>query len=179
APPAAGPSYRSYLLGLADGVKKTPEWAAAITGIPAATLQRLALDYGSTKPAALHCGYAPGRTIQGEQFHRAAYALASMTANIGIPGGNSGGSNGATGRCGIKSFAPRTTRAGAGVASSLLADLLDRGRAGGYPADIKMMYSVAGDLFNQLPNIGRIVAAGPGLEFMVVHDHFLTPTARY
>ena len=175
----AGASYRSYLLGLADGVKKTPEWAAEITGIPAATLRRLALDYGSTKPAALHCGYAPGRTIQGEQFHRAAYALASMTANIGVPGGNSGVSNGATGRCGIKSFAPGTNPAGARVASSLLADLLDRGRAGGYPADIKMMYSVAGDLFNQLPNVGKTVAAAEKLEFIVVQDHFITPTARY
>jgi anaerobic dimethyl sulfoxide reductase subunit A len=65
------------------------------------------------------------------------------------------------------------------VASSLLADLLERGRAGGYPADIKMVYSVAGDLFNQLPNINKIVAAAERLEFMVVHDHFLTPTARY
>ena len=68
---------------------------------------------------------------------------------------------------------------GARVASSMLADLLDRGRAGGYPADIKMVYSVAGDLFNQVPNVGRIVAAAQRLEFMVVHDNFLTPTARH
>src|SRR5262245_65930453 len=61
----------------------------------------------------------------------------------------------------------------------MLADLLDRGRSGGYPADIKMIYSVAGDLFNQVPNVNRIVAAAERLEFMVVHDHFLTPTARY
>jgi len=61
----------------------------------------------------------------------------------------------------------------------MLADLLDRGRAGGYPADIKMIYSVAGDLFNQVPNVARIAEAAQRLEFMVVHDHFLTPTARY
>ena len=60
-PPRA--SYRSYLLGLADGVRKTPEWAAAITG-----------DTGRDDPSAGHrvrhdasrrrctCGYAPGRT---------------------------------------------------------------------------------------------------------------------
>ncbi len=161
--PASAPanaSYRSYLLGLAaDGVKKTPEWAAAITGMPAATIRRLAIEYATSKPAALHCGYAPGRTIHGEQFHRAAYALAAMTGSVGISGGNSGVSNGATGRCGIKSFPAGTNPAGARVASSLLADLLDRGRAGGYPADIKMIYSVAGDLFNQLPNVRKTVAA--------------------
>jgi anaerobic dimethyl sulfoxide reductase subunit A len=177
--PAAA-SYRSYLLGLGpDGVKKTPEWAAEITGIPAERLRRLAMEFGATKPAALHCGYAPGRTIHGEQFHRAAYALAAMTGNIGISGGNTGVSNGATGRCGIKSFPPGPNPAGARVAASLLADLLDRGAAGGYPADIKMIYSVAGDLFNQLPNIRKTVAAVSRVDFIVVQDHFITPTARY
>jgi anaerobic dimethyl sulfoxide reductase subunit A len=175
----AGASYLSYLLGEADGVRKTPEWAAAITGMPADTIRRLAVELATTKPAALHCGYAPGRTIHGEQFHRAAYALASMTGNVGVPGGNAGTSNGATGRCGIRLMPAGTNPAGARVASSLLADLLDRGRAGGYPADIKMVYSVAGDLFNQLPNINKIIAAAERLEFMVVHEHFLTPTARY
>jgi anaerobic dimethyl sulfoxide reductase subunit A len=175
----AGASYRAYLDGRPDGIAKTPEWAAEITGIPAETIRRLALEYATTKPAALHCGYAPGRTISGEQFHRAAYALAAITGNIGIAGGNTGVSNGATGRLGVKSLPYGTNPTGARVASSLLADLLDRGKAGGYPADIKLIYSAAGDLFNQLPNVGKIVAAAERLEFMVVHDHFLTPTARY
>jgi len=42
-----------------------------------------------------------------------------------------------------------------------------------------MIYSAAGDLFNQLPNVGKTIAAAGRLEFMVVHDHFMTPTARY
>jgi anaerobic dimethyl sulfoxide reductase subunit A len=175
----AGASYRSYLLGLADGVKKTPEWAAAITGMSAETIRRLALEYATAKPAALHCGYAPGRTIHGEQFHRAAYALASITGNVGKSGGNSGVSNGATGRSAIKMLPAGTNPAGARVASTLLADLLDRGKAGGYPADVKMIYSAVGDLFNQLPNVGKTIAAAQKLEFMVVHEHFMTPTARY
>ncbi len=175
----AGASYRAYLLGLADGVKKTPEWAAEITGIPAAVVRRLAIEFATSKPAALHCGYAPGRTIHGEQFHRAAYALAAMTGNVGIPGGNSGTSNGATGRCAIRTLPTGTNPTGARVASSLLADVLARGTAGGYPADIRMIYCVAGDLFNQTPNVNKTIAAAQSLEFMVVHDHFITPTARY
>jgi anaerobic dimethyl sulfoxide reductase subunit A len=175
----AGASYRAYLLGLADGVRKTPEWAAEITGIPAATIRRLAIEFATSKPAALHCGYAPGRTVHGEQFHRAAYALAAMTGNVGIPGGNSGTSNGATGRCAIRTLPAGTNPTGARVASSLLADLLARGKAGGYPADIRMIYCVAGDLFNQAPNVNKTLAAAQALEFMVVHEHFITPTARY
>jgi anaerobic selenocysteine-containing dehydrogenase len=177
APPGA--SYLSYLYGVPDGVRKTGEWAAALTGVPAAMLRRLAIEFATSRPAALHCGYAPGRTIHGEQFHRAAYALAAMTGNVGVSGGNSGSSNGATGRAGIRTVSAGENPAGARVASSLLADLLARGRAGGYPADIKLIYSSVGDLFNQLPNVHKTVAAAQGLEFMVVHEHFITPTARY
>ena len=175
----AGSSYRSYLLGLADGVRKTPEWAAEITGIPAETIRRLAVEFATSKPAALQCGYAPGRTAYGEQFHRAAYALAAITGNVGIAGGNSGTSNGATGRSGVKSLPAGTNPIAARVSSPLLADLLTRGKAGGYPADIKMIYSAAGDLFNQCPNANKTVAALDGIEFFVAQDHFLTPTARY
>src|SRR5262249_28371587 len=35
------------------------------------------------------------------------------------------------------------------------------------------------DLFNQLPNANKTTAAAEKLEFMVVQDHFVTPTARY
>ena len=177
APPHA--SYRSYLLGLSDGIAKTPEWAEAITGIPAATLRRLAIEFASTKPAALQTGYAPGRTAYGEQFHRAAYALAAITGNVGIAGGSSGTSNGATGRAGINSLPIGRNPTGARVATPLLADLLARGKAGGYPADIKLIYSSGGDLFNQCPNVNKMVASLNDVEFFVAQDHFLTPTARY
>jgi len=175
----AGASYRSYLLGLADGVRKTPEWAAELTGMPAETIRRLAIEFATSKPAALHCGYAPGRTAYGEQFHRAAFALAAMTGNVGIPGGNSGTSNGATGRSGVRSLPTGTNPISARVSSPLLADLLTRGASGGYPADIRMIYAAAGDLFNQAPNVTKMVAALDRVEFFVAQDHFLTPTARY
>jgi anaerobic dimethyl sulfoxide reductase subunit A len=174
----AGSSYRAYLLGLVDGTRKTCEWAADITGIPAATLRRLAIEFATTKPAALQCGYAPGRTAYGEQFHRAAYALCAITGNVGIPGGSSGVSNGATGRCGIKMLPTGDNPIAARVASPLLADLLARGKSGGYPADIKLIYSAGGDLFNQCPNVNKIMGALEGVEYLVAQDHFLTPTAH-
>ena len=175
----AGASYKSYLLGESDGVPKTPEWAAALCGMPAETIRRLAIEFATTKPAALQCGYAPGRTAFGEQFHRAAYALAAITGNVGIVGGNSGVSNGATGRAGIKSLPPGTNPIKSKVSTPLLADLLARGKAGGYPADIKAIYSAGGDLFNQCPNANKMAASLDGVELIVVQDHFLTPTARH
>ena len=51
-------------------------------------------------------------------------------------------------------------------------------RAGGYPADIKLIYSSGGDLFNQCPNINKMLASLDGVEFFVAQDHFMTPTAR-
>ena len=175
----AGASYKSYLLGLSDGQAKTPEWAAGITGIDAETIRRLAIEFASAKPAAIQAGYAAGRTMYGEQFHRAAYALAAITGNVGISGGNSGVSNGATGRAGIKSLPTGKNPIEAKVASPLLADLLARGKAGGYPEDIRMIYSSGGDLFNQCPNAGKMAASLDKVEFIVAQDHFLTPTARF
>ncbi|HJQ58638.1 MAG TPA: molybdopterin-dependent oxidoreductase [Vineibacter sp.] len=175
----AGASYRAYLMGDSDGIAKTPAWASAITGIPADTLRRLAIAFATSKPAALQTGYAPGRTRYGEQFHRAAYALAAITGNVGIAGGNSGTSNGATGRAGINSLPTGSNPINARVSSPLLADLLARGKAGGYPADIKLIYSAGGDLFNQAPNAGKIAASLDGVEFIVAQDNFLTPTAQH
>jgi anaerobic dimethyl sulfoxide reductase subunit A len=102
-----------------------------------------------------------------------------MTGNVGIPGGNSGTSNGATGRSGVRSLPTGTNPISARVSSPLLADLLTRGASGGYPADIRMIYAAAGDLFNQAPNVTKMVAALDRVEFFVAQDHFLTPTARY
>jgi len=174
-----GSSYRAYLLGESDGVPKTPEWASERCGMPAETIRLLALEFGNTKPAALQCGYAPGRTTNGEQFHRAAYALAAITGNIGVVGGNTGCSNGATGRAGVRGLPEGDNPIDSKVSAPELADMLAKGKAGGYPADIKLIYSCGGNLFNQAPNANKMAQNLDGVEFIVGQDHFLTPTTRY
>ena len=65
------------------------------------------------------------------------------------------------------------------VSAPELADMLAKGKAGGYPADIKLIYSCGGNLFNQAPNANKMAQNLDGVEFIVGQDHFLTPTTRY
>ncbi|MCC7106069.1 MAG: molybdopterin-dependent oxidoreductase [Chloroflexi bacterium] len=174
----AGASFREYVEGLSDGVPKTPAWAAPITGIPAERIEQLAREIGSTRPMALHAGYAPGRTFGGEQFHRAVFTLAAMTGNIGRPGGNSGSSGGAKF---VRMGRLPTGKNPAGVQVNItqMADAILQGRAGGWPSDIKMVYSACGNLLNQIANVHRSVEAFMSLEFVLMHEQFITPMARY
>lgn len=87
----AGESYKAYILGNGkDGIEKTPEWAAAITGYPADKIVRLARQIGQTKPACIAQGWGPQRHANGDTTVRAICTLAAMTGNIGIPGGGTG-----------------------------------------------------------------------------------------
>ena len=84
-------SYSDYILGNAsDGVAKTPEWASAITGIAPETIQELARKMAAAKPCAIYQGKGPQRHANGEQTARAICALAVLTGNVGIEGGNTG-----------------------------------------------------------------------------------------
>lgn len=87
----ANSSYRSYIEGKgADGVEKTPEWAADITGVTARTIRQLAREIGNAKPCAITQGWGPQRHANGEQSSRAIFLLACVTGNVGIPGGGNG-----------------------------------------------------------------------------------------
>ncbi len=85
-----GESYHSHVFGLRDGIEKTPQWAEKITGISAYVIRELAVEYASSKPAAMLPGFAPQRTMTGEQACRGFVALACMTGNVGFSGGSTG-----------------------------------------------------------------------------------------
>ncbi|MBI2303523.1 MAG: molybdopterin-dependent oxidoreductase [Chloroflexi bacterium] len=175
--------FRDYVLGQKDGTAKTPAWAEAITGVPRTTIVQLARDYATLKPAALLPGLGMQRTAYGEQPVRAAIALAAMTGNIGIPGGNPGGhyatvpawpTSGGLGRLEAGSNPVKST-----IPVNKWADAILRGKEGGYESDIKLVYSLGRNLLNQVPTMNKGVAALKKLDFLVVHEQFLTPTARF
>jgi len=80
-------NFKDYILGRYDNQPKSPQWAEAICGVPAAAIEKLARMYAETKPAALKASWAPGRNAYGEQYNRMAAALQAMTGNIGVLGG--------------------------------------------------------------------------------------------
>ena len=91
----AGNSYRSYIMGKGtDGIEKTPEWAASITGIRADAIVRVAREIALAGPANIAQGWGPQRHANGENQARAIYTLAALTGNVGIPGGGTGGREG-------------------------------------------------------------------------------------
>ena len=60
-----------------------------------------------------------------------------------------------------------------------LYNLILQGRNGGYPADIKMAYVVSTNRLNQYGNINQGIKAFKALEFVVVHEQFMTITAKH
>jgi len=58
-------------------------------------------------------------------------------------------------------------------------DAILRGKAGGYPCDPKLAYIVASNILNSHPNTNKGIAAFQNLEFIVVHEQRMTPTARF
>ena len=93
-----GSSYRSYVEGTGpDGVEKTPEWAADVTGVPAQRIRQLAREIAGASPCAITQGWGPQRHANGEQTCRAIFLLACATGNVGIPGGGNGARESAPG----------------------------------------------------------------------------------
>jgi len=196
-PPGAegAESYRDYILGTRDGVPKTPEWAEPICGVPRATIARLAREYATTKPAILYQGYGMQRRAYGEQVVRAGCVLASITGNVGIPGGWAGGIalQAPDGGPAWTVFPTGDNPVKAMIPSFLWTEAVLRGKEMGpadglqgadkLDADIKLIYAVASNaLVNQHANINRtakILADEKLVEFIAVQDNFLTPTGRF
>ena len=75
-----------YLTGESDGIEKTPEWAAQITGVPAKTIRELAQTLTAGRSQLL-MGWCIQRQQHGEQPYWMAAVLATMIGQIGLPGG--------------------------------------------------------------------------------------------
>ena len=77
-----GASFKNYILGISDGVKKTAEWAEPICGVKAPIIRALAREWGS-KPTGLMS--VRGNRVNGGQHVRFMYTLMAMQG-LGKPG---------------------------------------------------------------------------------------------
>lgn len=78
-----------YLMGKSDGVVKSAEWAAEITGIPHWRIEWLARLCATTRTQ-FAGSWAIQRAQHGEMPYWAITAFAAMTGQIGLPGGGVG-----------------------------------------------------------------------------------------
>lgn len=78
--------WKDYILGLDDGIEKTPEWAEVKCAVPADTIRELAKTVSKMKPAWLWANWSLSRKSDGERIVGAFSALQAMLGNLGVPG---------------------------------------------------------------------------------------------
>jgi anaerobic selenocysteine-containing dehydrogenase len=67
--------------------KYSPQWAQGVTGVPADKIAAIAEEYAKAKPAAIFCNAGISHQLNAFDTYRALAFLATVTGNIGIPGG--------------------------------------------------------------------------------------------
>jgi thiosulfate reductase/polysulfide reductase chain A len=83
---------RKYVVGC-DGIQEamsryTPAWAETVTGVPAATIERIAREYAAANNNALaHPGWRTSNFINSFQTERAIATLNALSGNVLTPGG--------------------------------------------------------------------------------------------
>ncbi|UYU33600.1 dimethylsulfoxide reductase subunit A [Siccibacter colletis] len=195
--PAGAPAnahYKAYILGQGDdGVAKTPDWAARITGIPVARIVTLAREIAQTKPAFIAQGWGPQRHSNGELTSRAIAMLSILTGNVGINGGNSGAREGSY-ALPFERMPTLQNPVETSISMFTWTDAIERGPSMTALADgvrgkdkldvpIKMIWNYAGNcLVNQHSEINRthhILQDETKCELIVVIDCHMTASARY
>jgi anaerobic dimethyl sulfoxide reductase subunit A len=185
-------SYESYILGRGeDRTAKTPEWAAEITGIPAATIVRLAREIALTKPAYISQGWGPQRHANGEQSARAIAMLSILTGNVGLHGGSTGANFGSFG-VGVRTIPTLSNPVNAAISVFMWPDAIMRGPEMTALADgvrgvdqlsvpIKFMWNYAGNcIINQHSDVNltrQILEDDTQCEMIVVIENHMTSSA--
>jgi anaerobic selenocysteine-containing dehydrogenase len=65
----------------------TPEWASALSGVPAETIERIAREFATTKPATTYTYRGPAKHLYGAYNEKATMMLSIMTGNVEKRGG--------------------------------------------------------------------------------------------
>jgi anaerobic selenocysteine-containing dehydrogenase len=157
----------------------TPERVAQITGLAAEVIVALARRYGTTKPALLKFADGIQRHGNGGQTVRALCCLPAVAGHVGVSGGGLSYSTGdyvvwdaeAVGYASACPPVPRVVNMNR-LGAALCGEVSD--------PPIRSLFVFCANPVTSTPNASRIIE---GLRrddlFTVVHDLFLTDTARY
>lgn len=186
--------FRAYLEGKdKDGTPaKTPEWAARITGIPAARIRELA-ELMHAKRTQLCASWAIQRAHHGEMPYWAIVNFACVLGNIGLPGQGVGFSwhyggggmpqSGGTaptglsqGRNPVKKICP---------ASRISEMLLNPGKAFTYNGSqytypkVKLVYNAGNNLFSHQQDLNELTRALANVDTVICHEPWWNGSARW
>ncbi|MGF1501782.1 MAG: molybdopterin-dependent oxidoreductase [Paracoccaceae bacterium] len=183
---------RAYLLGATDGQPKTPDWAAEITGIPAARIAALAREMAAARTM-ITVSWSVQRGDHGEQPGWAALLVAAQIGQIGLPGGGIGYGYASENGIGnsVRPFRFPALPLGenpvrdripvARIADALLcpgAAYDFDGTRRHYP-DLRLIYWAGGNPFHHHQDLNRLVAAFQRPETIIVNEIWWTPMARH
>lgn len=184
--------FESYLLGIDDGVAKTPEWASALSGMPAEQIVVLARRMAAGRTM-VTVTWSLQRVRYGEQAPWMGVTLAAMLGQIGLPGGGFGHGYGSMNEPGLAPvpYPLPTLFQGSNPVSDLIpvaaiADLLLRpgeefdfdGRRLTFP-DTRLVYWAGGNPFHHHQDLARLRRALARPDTIVVHEPYWTPMARH
>jgi len=184
--------FREYLRGDRDGQPKSPEWAAAITGLQATSIRSLARKM-SGRRTMINLSWSLQRQQHGEQPIWLGITLAAMLGQIGLPGGGFSHGYGCTADIGMPrrvASAPSFSQGKNGESNFIpmarIADMLLHpgeeydfdGQRLKYP-DIELVYWCGGNPFHHAQDLARLRQAFKAPGTVIVHEQFWTATARH
>lgn len=185
-------TFREYLLGEADGIAKSAEWASHITGVDRQQIKSLAAEMAKLSTL-ITVSWSVQRTDHGEYSYWAAAALAAILGQIGRPGVGVGYGYAATGLNGhgvghhdLPTLPQGVNKVDNFIPVARVSDMLlgpntqhtYNGRDLEYP-DTRLVYWAGGNPFHHHQDLNRLAKAWQRPETIVVHEPFWNTLAKY
>lgn len=185
-------NFKDYVLGTYDHEPKTAEWAAAICGVEAETIKKLARDIAKTERVALLTAWAPARTHNSDSWPQMFMTFGAMTGNMG----KSGCMTGVSCHFATANGGPSLVTAGGDglpklnnpvsdnmCDSEMWSAIINGKYTAGYQdvrdINIQMIYHGGGALLQTRSAQTTGIEAHRKVEFVVSQGHFLTTNAKY
>ena len=184
--------FRAYIRGDSDGQPKSPDWAAANCGLPAAQIADLARRMAGTRTM-ISAAWSLQRAAAGEQIAWAVVSLAAMLGQIGLPGGGFGFGYGAANRVGNielpfnwPTFPQGPNPVSRFIPVARLADMLEHPGAsfdydGGqyrYP-DTRLIWWAGGNPFHHQQDLNRLHRLWKRPDCVIVQEPHWNAIARH